>query len=152
MPYSITRANAARDLEALRAVIAKDGIVVGDFDTLRELADSIEEQVKPEEPKKWGSIVFGRTCGVDPCHWQRDADGNWRSEHGALAEHWSHFRPGVEVRRVGVGLEPLAEWESDLLNLQHRREVAADVLRAMDVDQYLIDAVVNATQTNGCKP
>lgn len=104
-PYSITRENAARDLEALKAILDDDGIVEGDVKVLEEIADLIKEQVKPEEPKEWGSIVYGRTCGVDPCHWQRDADGNWRSERGALTEHWSHFRTGVEVLRIGVGAE-----------------------------------------------
>ena len=69
----------------------------------KQVAAQLEEQVNPAEPTEWGSIVFGRTCGVDPCHWQRDADGNWRSEHGALTERWSHFRTGVEVLRIGVG-------------------------------------------------
>lgn len=40
--------------------------------------------------------------------------------------------------------QPLAQWETELLNQQERREIAVAVLGAMDVDQYLIDAVAKA--------
>lgn len=61
-----------------------------------------------EEPTAFGSIVRGKTCGVDPILWQRAHNGFWYSEHGAVCESWSYFQPGVEVLRVGVdGVRPL---------------------------------------------
>lgn len=98
-----------------------------------------------EEPTEFGSMVRSPWNGRDRV-WIRVNRGHWEEETGIGAE-WSELH-SPEVLRIGVGPEPLAEWENDLLNLQYRRDVAADVLRAMDVDQYLIDAVVNATQTD----
>lgn len=135
MPYTITREDGSADafalqdaLNVLKASAAWDSPSAA---RLRELRDSIQEQVKPaiEEPTEFGSVVRA-SCPA------------WTRVH----EMWSELTD-VEVLRVGVGDEkgePLAEWETDLLQQQERREVAGAVLAAMDVDQYLIDAVANA--------
>lgn len=120
---------------------------------LDAIAHQIEEQVKPvpPEPELSFSVINARPSYSDTVttltklgdHWVNlDADAVGAYE--TLSE--------VEVLRIGVGeekAEPLAEWESDLLNLQYRRETAVAVLEAMDVDQYLIDAVANASATPG---
>lgn len=84
---------------------------------LEEIAEQIEAQYPkplPAEPTAFGSIVLGRTCGTDRILWQRDADGDWRSEHGAHCGAWTYFQHDVEVLRVGVdGPPPLTEEEID---------------------------------------
>lgn len=116
---------------------------------LRALAASIEEQTKPavQEPTETFSVVKARDKQRDDSglFWTR-INGGWIDDKEGRHRAW-HLLDVVEVLRVGVGeleLEPLASWETELLQLQDRREVAAAVLGAMDVDQYLIDAVVNA--------
>lgn len=114
---------------------------------LRARADSIEEQVKPTiaEPTEFGSIIRAGLDGVsDRVLWQRGPKGGWTSEEGAYVGSFD-WLDHPEVLRIGVGeAQPLAEWETELLNTQYRRDVAVDVLTAMDVDQYLIDAVAKA--------
>jgi len=71
----------------------------------------------------------------------------WTEKYGysphALLEFASAVRE-LGGQQPGPSAAALAEWESDLLNMEARRDIAAAVLGAMDVDQYLIDAVVNA--------
>lgn len=114
------------------------------------VARQVREQMpKPvvEEPEAFGSIVRA-VCpfGTESQLWQRSyGEGKhyWESENGVI-DVWSDLTH-VEVLRVGIGgPEPLAQWETDLLNEQEVRDVASAVLSAMDVDQYLIDAVTNA--------
>ena len=80
MPYSITREEAALDLQALRSILAKtdkDKVNYPAWYRLAELADSIEEQVKPaiEEPTEFGSIIRAwhpdDPKGVTADLWQR---------------------------------------------------------------------------------
>lgn len=146
----------ARKLRSAAAALRADA-AASNFVNLRDLllveivelekrADSIEEQVPTvEEPTEFGSIVrAGYDERSDRILWQRGSKGGWTGEDGGYVASFDWlYRP--EVLRVGVGPQPLAEWESDLLNFQYRRDTAAAVLMAMDVDQYLIDAVVNAT-------
>ena len=87
---------------------------------LHELADSIEEQVKPaiEEPTEWGSVVRARRVGygaedTTSLRWwrqnTRDANDSWASEPAGdlgvrYSSHWSYLHD-PEVLRVGVGDE-----------------------------------------------
>lgn len=110
------------------------------------VANQIEAQIPPavEEPTEFGSMVRAGSPWSDRVLWVRSVN-YWFSETYRRAS-FSELTD-VEVLRVGVGeleSEPLAEWETELLQQQDRREVAAAVLAAMDVDQYLIDAVTNA--------
>ena len=57
MPYSIQREDAAKDAAAVRQAIRQSPLTVEAYEALSELADSIEEQVKPEEPLGFGTIV-----------------------------------------------------------------------------------------------
>lgn len=83
-----------------------------------------------------------------------DAPLSWvaalRAHHettGAVVSPLSQLADRIEAQ---VTLLPLAAWEVDLLNLQYRRDAAVAVLEAMDVDQYLIDAVRDASpQSDG---
>lgn len=104
MSYTITRENAVRDLEALKAILDNDGIVESDVKVLEEITDSIEEQVKPaiEEPKEFGSIVRAGIDGVsDRVLWVRSASGYWFSAYSQRATFGDFHEP--EVLRVGIG-------------------------------------------------
>lgn len=130
----------------LRRAAEMAGLGTNVWNTLTDAAEQIEKQVKPaiEEPKEFGSIVraisgpsvYGTLWQMAPGH----GEHYWQDAHGCV-EVWSELTD-VEVLRVGLGPEPLAE--RDPLNEQEVRDVATAVLSAMDVDQYLIDAVANA--------
>jgi hypothetical protein len=109
MPYTITRENAEQDAAVVRDALAVlreigGGVDEGATARLRELADSIEEQVKPaiEEPTEFGSVV--RATNSDKLYVLADptdpgtpwcgADGFWHT--------WLGLGP-VEVLRVGIG-------------------------------------------------
>lgn len=90
------------------------GETVGDKESaaaLRELADSIEEQVKPavDEPQEFGSLIFARHPD-DPEHvaaewWQLCPSRGkhyWESQSGKV-EIWSELLD-VRVKRVGHGV------------------------------------------------
>jgi hypothetical protein len=115
------------------------------------IADQLEAHARKydppiEEPAERWSVIFANVSGsrmVESKQLVRtdvgwlDGDGNGWGDFDSFSD--------VEVLRVGIGEpEPLAQWETELLNQQERREVASAVLSAMDVDQYLIDAVANA--------
>lgn len=54
-PYTVTRQNGQRDIEALKALLAGDGLVDSDADVVQQIVERIEEQLpKPaiEEPPK----------------------------------------------------------------------------------------------------
>lgn len=110
MSYTIEREDPAEDARVLRAAIKIARSLVGGDATpmkrLIELADSIEEQVKPpkvDEPEVFGSIVRA-TEGYGTWLWQKTpAQGKhyWESETGAHTV-WSELSD-VEVLRVGIG-------------------------------------------------
>jgi len=103
-PYTITRQNGQRDLEALKALLARDGVVDGDIDILQQIADSIEEQVKPaiEEPEEFGSVVRAGVDAIsDRVLWVNSASGYWFSETSRRADFPDLYHP--EVLRVGIG-------------------------------------------------
>lgn len=154
--YTITRSDAAADTEALQnALNMLKGSAFWDSPTakcLLGLRRSIEEQLPKaaiEEPTEFGSIARAGLDGLsDRVLWQRGPK-HWMSEDGGFVAKFD-WLDNPEVLRVGVGEpKPLAEWETELLQHQERREIAAAVLAAMDVDQYLIDAVTNATPDGG---
>lgn len=82
--------------------------------SLRHLADSIEEQIKPpvEEPAEWGSVVLASS---DACHnrvhWFRDHNF-WRASLDGHCSGWSYLH-NPEVLRVGIG-EPAAKSKETL--------------------------------------
>jgi len=143
-PVNVTIDIASYGMPAREFIQWLRGGLGGEFE---KVADDIEEQVKPaiDEPPGWGSVVLGRSDHqAKRVRWVRAAPGpGWYSEHGAFVGGFQMLFD-VEVLRVGIGPEPLAQWETELLQSQERRDIAAAVLGAMDVDQYLIDAVVNA--------
>lgn len=109
MPYTITREDGALDLGAIRQILS---FVPSDKDNypawyrLRELADSIEEQVKAvvEEPTEFGSLVRAGRSGSDRVLWHPTTFHGkhyWMSETGVV-EVWSELTD-VEVLRVGLG-------------------------------------------------
>lgn len=104
-PYSITREDAAKDAEAVRLILGTlQGLGVNTSAAVRltELADSIEEQVKPEEPKEFGSMVRAPWNGRDRL-WVRTHKAYWEDESGICAGWTELERP--EVLRIGVGAE-----------------------------------------------
>jgi hypothetical protein len=137
----------------LRAAVSYFGDGSNIKHTLQDALAQIDEQVKPavEEPLEFGSVVRAwhpreNDDAVAADLWQHSPMSGkhyWENCNGVI-EIWSDLvRP--EVLRIGIGEpEPLAQWETELLGQQERREIAAAVLGAMDVDQYLIDAVANA--------
>jgi hypothetical protein len=110
--YTIEREDAERDLDALRDVINSTGPGYGSpqrvFDVLRELADSIEEQLpKVEEPTELWSVIWANVAGdhfIEPKQLVRttvgwlDADGNEWGDFASFSD--------VEVLRVGIGESP----------------------------------------------
>src|SRR6266540_2453579 len=97
MPYSITREEAALDLQALRSILAKtdkDKVNYPAWYRLAELADSIEE------PTEFGSMVRAPWNGKNLL-WIKAADNSWWPESG-IATAWSELR-SPEVLRVGIG-------------------------------------------------
>ena len=111
MTYTITRDDGALDLDAIRQILS---FIPSDKDNypawyrLRELADSIEEQVKPaiEDPMAFGSLVRARSYGPLSMLWQRSPENGkhyWESDTGAV-EVWSALTD-VLVLRVGIGEE-----------------------------------------------
>jgi hypothetical protein len=114
MTYTITREDPERDLNALRAAIEKfrypDEVEAVQLQHVQELADSIEEQVKPivKDPEAFGSIVrAGYDEHTDRVLWVRTPRG-WYAEtdHGYHAYFAGLHEP--EVLRVGIG-EPGAK-------------------------------------------
>lgn len=145
-PATATPLAAGRVLRTVAdAVVAKrhgDGARL----TISDLVMAYNAQIPRlavDEPELSFSVINARPSYADAVttltklgdHWV-DLDGNDVGAFASLSD--------VEVLRVGIGPEPLAAWETELLAQQDRREIAAAVLGAMDVDQYLIDAVVNA--------
>jgi hypothetical protein len=140
MTYTITRENPERDLKALRELLDRDRTYLpaeDSFDVLRELRDSIEEQVKPaiEEPTEFGSIVRARCSDTGPLSylWQQAPPMGrhyWESEKGAV-EVWSELTD-VEVLRVGIG-EPRAHDDGDLYMGGCRKGAEATVSRGIRV-------------------
>jgi len=125
------------------------------------IANEIEAQIQPPvpaEPTEFGSIIRARRGE----RWNHFAltysvpfNEPWTTGNHHVA--YSEFDE-VEVLRVGVGPSPEAveaqteppvvqarDEYAEQMNLELRRSIAAQVLEAMDVDQYLIDAVRNAT-------
>lgn len=115
MSYSITREDPELDLDALRDVIDNTGPGYGShpriFEVLRDLADSIEEQVKPvvEEPQEFASVVrAGFDSRSDRTLWVRGHKGGWQSDDGAFTAIWQSLHE-PEVLRVGTG-DPRQEY------------------------------------------
>lgn len=52
MPYTITRENPERDLEALKAILDNDGIVDSDVQVLEQIADAIKEQLPKRDERE----------------------------------------------------------------------------------------------------
>ena len=104
--YTITRKDAERDLNALRAVLSGFPVSVSSsvVPALRELVEAIEEQVKPavEEPSEFGSIVRAGVDGLsDRVLWQRGPK-KWHSETGDLVACFK-WLDHPEILRVGIG-------------------------------------------------
>jgi hypothetical protein len=115
------------------------------------IAQSIEEQVKPaiEEPTEFGSIVRARhptdPDGVAAELWQMSPTHGqhyWQSESEQLAV-WSELR-GPEVLRVGIGEQPLAAWELNLLDGQALRGIEDVVARGIRVLEGFRDQAITA--------
>lgn len=101
MPYSITRENAARDLEALKAILDNDGIVEGDVKVLEEIADSIEEQLpKPAPAEPTGDVVvfvLGRPW------WPRVGGVHWLTvEHNNNPPTWGELTDEVDSDQIVI--------------------------------------------------
>jgi hypothetical protein len=153
MPYSITREDAARDSRALRSILASLGAVGVSTSAsvqLTELAESIEEQVKPavEEPKEFGSVVrAGYDEHTDRVLWVR-ASGGWYADakHGFHATFAGLHDP--EVLRVGIGgegqVEAYGKGRDDFATAV-RRDVSA--LRAEAITSERKDAYDKALAT-----
>jgi hypothetical protein len=109
MPYSIQREDAIEDSRALRSILASlqaVGVSTSASVRLTELADSIEEQVKPaiKEPREWGSVVLAHdTGGSARMRWILTG-GIWRAERHNYCTSWAGLLD-VEVLRIGVGAE-----------------------------------------------
>lgn len=112
MTYTITRENGVSDAMAVQEAInlcaangAGESVLAN---LLRDLRDSIEEQVKPaiDEPQEFTSVVRATSHG-EPMLWQKTpmhGKHYWESETGAV-EVWSELTD-VEVLRVGLGEAP----------------------------------------------
>lgn len=138
-----------RALEAARACDLDDSTLMH-LDALRGMVQDQLPKPVVAEPMEFGSVVKAK-------YWNGRGELRWCRTYSVLVDEpwctgnhmgsWAEVieeASDVEVLRVGIGPDPLAQWETELLGLQERREVAAAVLAAMDVDQYLIDAVSNA--------
>lgn len=106
-PYTVTRQNGQRDIEALKALLAGDGVVDSDADVVQQIVERIEEQLpKPaiEEPREWQSMVLAGHLDAPEMPQRilvRRSDGIWESAEGLKAE-WSELLD-IKVLRVGIG-------------------------------------------------
>lgn len=104
MPYSITRQDAAKDALAVRLILGALPAMVntGAIERLTELADSIEEQVKPPEPYDFASVVRVKT-GTSFVRVGAVSNRPWVS--GEERRNWDELDV-AEVLRIGVGEVP----------------------------------------------
>lgn len=117
MSYTIEREDPQRDLSALRNAVAFYLVKLGDCHpvsvVLQEIADSIEEQVKPlvEEPTEPWSVIFANVpCshGIEPRQLVLTSVG-WIDAAGNGWGDFSSFSD-VEVLRVGIGQDQSAAY------------------------------------------
>lgn len=158
MSYSITREDGTADamalqdaLNILKASKSWDSPATA---RLRELRDSIEEQVKPvpiSEPDGFGSVVRAFVCGSNAEPWVRVRAGQfseWANEHGSHVDWHRLCEP--EVLRIGVGeaapvvdrerIRRAVHYELDCIN---GRDARSSVLLEEDTD-VVTDSVMTA--------
>lgn len=122
MPYTITREDAERDLRALRGALSGFPVSISSSSVpaLQELADAIEQQVKPAvgEPQQFASVVKARdiimTTYPTGMFWTRVSGGIWIDDVAGTEREWDKLDV-VEVLRVGLGdpsSEPTGEFEA----------------------------------------
>jgi hypothetical protein len=123
-PYSITRENAARDLAALRATIDgrhyPDESEAAQIAVLQELADSIEEQVKPEEPEPFSVVQAVDPDGRDITAIRVFPGANLAWSSGSAWYRWADLK-AIRVLRRGVGADPILDRLADSPRLEDAR-------------------------------